>query len=67
MVFQYKGITFVLTKTKTMNIQEFENLTEDELVELVESHTRYQTNRGWVIAIVVAAVLFGLNYYGYMK
>jgi hypothetical protein len=50
-----------------MNHQEFENLTEDELVELVESHTRYQTNRGWVIAIVVAAVLLGLNYYGYMK
>ena len=46
-----------------MNKQEFDNLTEDELIELVVSHTRYQTNRWWVIAIVVAAVLLGLNYY----
>ena len=46
-----------------MNKQEFDNLTEDELIELVESHTRYQTNRGWVIALVVAAVLLGLKYY----
>lgn len=59
----YKGYTFVLTKTNTMSKEEFDNLTEDELIELVERHTRYQTNRGWVIAICIGVGLFLLHYF----
>jgi hypothetical protein len=61
--FSYKGYTFVLTKTNTMTKQEFDNLTEDELIELVESITRYQTNRGWIIAISIGVGLFLLHYF----
>ena len=46
-----------------MTKQEFDNLTEDELIELVESITRYQTNRGWVIAISIGVGLFLLHYF----
>ena len=46
-----------------MSKEEFDNLTEDELIELVESNTRYQTNKGWVIAICIGVGLFLLHYF----
>jgi hypothetical protein len=46
-----------------MTKKEFDELTEDELIEMVESITRYQTNRGWIIAIGIGVGLFLLHYF----